>query len=262
MKPCKRIVVKVGTSTLTYDDGRLRLRRMEELCRNLADIKNGGREVILVSSGAVGAGVSKLRLPGRPSELREKQAAAAVGQCRLMHLYDKFFGEYDHPVGQILLTADDVGRETSRHNLLGTFETLLGYGAVPIVNENDSVSADEIAQGPKLFAENDMLSAVVALLVGADLLILLSDVDGLYDGDPHKDPEAKHIPVVERVEDVMHLAGDAGTQRGTGGTVTKLAAARMVTSAGIEMVIASGERPERLRGICDGEMIGTRFIAI
>jgi glutamate 5-kinase len=176
-----------------------------------------------------------------------------------MHLYDKLFGEYDHTVGQILLTADDVGRESSRHNLLNTFNALLGYGAIPIVNENDSVSADEIAEGPKLFAENDMLSAVVALLVKADLLILLSDVDGLYDGDPHKDPHAKHIPVVERVEDYLHLAGESGTERGTGGTVTKLAAARMVTAAGIGMVIASGEHPERLRGICDGEAIGTRF---
>jgi glutamate 5-kinase len=261
MRTCKRIVVKVGTSTLTHDDGRLRLHRMEMLCRALSDIKNGGREVILVSSGAVGAGVSKLGLPGRPNELRGKQAAAAVGQCRLMHLYDKFFGEYDHPVGQILLTADDVGRETSRHNLLNTFETLLDYGAIPIVNENDSVSAAEIAAGPKLFAENDMLSAVVALLVKADLLIMLSDVDGLYDGDPHKNPDARHIPLVKQVEDVLHLAGDAGTERGTGGTVTKLAAARMATAAGIEMVIASGEHPERLRGICEGDPIGTRFLA-
>lgn len=258
-----RIVVKVGTSTLTHDTGRLNLRRLDELACALSDLKNAGSEVILVSSGAIAVGAAKLGMDRRPTELRLKQAAASVGQCALIHLYDKLFSEYGHTVGQILLTGEDVEHPGRRENLLHTFLALLRLGAVPVVNENDSVSYDEIETGQgKVLGDNDTLSAIVARLVGADLLVLLTDTDGLYDSDPHGNADARIIPVVREIDEtILKGAGGAGTARGTGGMQTKLHAARICLDAGIEMVIASGKNPDALTDICSGKPIGTRFRA-
>ncbi len=257
----RRLVVKVGTSTLTLESGALNLRRLDLLARALSDIKNMGCEVILVSSGAIGVGVSELRLPERPTELRLKQAAAAVGQCELMHIYAKFFGEYGHRVGQILLTSEDVAHPARRENLQNTFEALLELGAIPVVNENDSVSFDEIESGTlRAFGDNDTLSAAVAVLTGADLLVLLSDIDGLFDHDPHEDTGAVLIPLVrELTQEILELAGRAGSSRGTGGMRSKLSAANLVMENGIDMIIASGEDPGILYDVYDGKKTGTLF---
>lgn len=259
----RRIVVKVGTSTLTHSTGKLNLHRLEELARTLTDIKNAGAEVILVSSGAISVGTSKLGMTKRPKELPLKQAAASVGQCELMHIYDKLFGEYGQTVGQILLTGEDVEHPVRRENLLNTFLTLLNLGVVPVVNENDSVSFNEIETGHnKVFGDNDTLSAIVARLTGADLLVLLTDIDGLYDSDPHTNPDAHIIPVVREITDALRAAaGGAGTARGTGGMQTKLAAAELAMQAGIDTVIAAGDAPAALYDICRGEGPGTRFLA-
>ena len=255
-----RIVVKVGTSTLTRGQSGINFRALDRLTRVLADLKNSGHEIILVSSGAIGAGVVKLRLKERPSDLRHKQAVAAVGQCELMHLYDKFFGEYGTSVGQILLTRDDVDRPAVRQNLIATFNTLLQFGTIPVVNENDSVCFEEIESEHKVFGDNDTLSAVVAALVDADMLVLLSDIDGLYDSDPHKNPDANLIAVVDRIDDeILALAGGVGSSMGTGGMVTKLEAARIAGSAGIDMVITNGAFPESLYTLATGGQIGTLF---
>lgn len=265
MKECctQRIVVKVGTSTLTRDNGALNLHNMDHLARTLSDLRGMGHEVILVSSGAIGVGTGKLGLSERPRELRMKQAAAAVGQCELMHLYDKFFGEYGNTVAQILLTGEDVEDTVRSEHLANTFSALLELGCIPVVNENDSVSSAEIETGKcKVLGDNDTLSAIVARLCGADLLVLLSDIDGLFSADPHKDPDAV---LIERVEEITpeleSMAGGAGTWRGTGGMATKLTAARRAMEAGIDMVITNGSNIEALYDIMEGKSVGTRFCA-
>jgi len=254
----KRIIVKVGTSTLTYANGKINLRRFELLCKVLSDLHNSGKEVVLVTSGAIGVGVGKLNLPERPTETRMRQALAAVGQCELMFMYDKMFTEYNNTVAQVLLTGDDVNRPISRHNVENTFEALLSMGIIPVVNENDTVGTDELV-GQRI-GDNDNLSSIVAELVKADLLVILSDIDGLYDSDPRKNADAKRIPHVERVtEELFALAGDAGSSRGTGGMVTKLQAARRAGEAGIACCIMSGENPADLYRLLEGEEIGTLF---
>ncbi|MDR1927553.1 MAG: glutamate 5-kinase [Oscillospiraceae bacterium] len=255
LRDAKRIVVKVGTSTLTHATGKTNLRRMGRLAAVLSDLHNAGREVVLVSSGAIGVGTGKLKLPVRPRETQGKQAAAAVGQCELMFLYSKLFGEYGNVVAQLLLTHADVENETRRVNLLNTFTQLLAFGAIPIVNENDSVSTEELG-----FGENDALSAVVAKLIHADALLFLTDTDGLYTGNPVEDESASLLPVVDRVtEEILALAGSAGSARGTGGMITKLIAAKDVTEAGIDAVILNGIHPENLYQLFDGRRLGTWF---
>lgn len=257
----ERIVVKVGTSTLIRDNGAVNLRQMDHLARTLSDLWGMGRQVILVSSGAIGVGTGKLGLSQRPTQLREKQAVAAVGQCELMHLYDKFFAEYGRTVAQILLTGEDVDAPVRAGHLHNTFEALLSLGCIPIVNENDSVSSAEIETGKcKVLGDNDTLSAIVARLCGADLLVLLSDIDGLYTADPHKDPNAVLIQQVEEITPRLRaIAGGAGTWRGTGGMATKLAAAQTAMEAGIDMVITNGANMEALYDIVAGAPVGTRF---
>jgi glutamate 5-kinase len=271
IKKAKRVVIKVGTSTLTHENGKLNLRRIDILCRTLSDLKNSGHEIILVTSGAIGAGISKLGLPGRPGAMPEKQAAAAVGQCELMHNYDKMFLEYGHTVGQVLLTHDDVNMPVRRENMINTFEALLRLSAVPVVNENDTVAVEEIDAGGELgeegqeyyFGENDTLSAIVAKLVGADVLILLSDIDGLYDDDPRENSGARLIPVVYELTDrIKAAAGGAGTKFGTGGMATKIMAAEIAGNAGIHTIIANGNDPSVLYDIFDGKQIGTVFLPV
>ena len=259
----QRIVVKVGTSTLTHESGALDLRSMEHLVRTLADLHGAGNDVILVTSGAIAVGTAKLGLAERPKELRMKQAAAAVGQCRMMHIYDKLFSEYNRSVAQILLTGDDVEDPDRAEHLRSTFSALLEMGVIPVVNENDSVSSAEIETGRhKVLGDNDTLSAIVAALCQADLLVLLSDIEGLYTADPRQDPSAKLVPVVEAVTpEIEALAGGKGSELATGGMATKLRAAKMVTARGCDMVITNGKRMEDLYGIVEGQDIGTRFIA-
>ena len=255
-----RIVVKVGTSTLAHATGRLNIQRMERLCRVLSDLKIAGHEIILVSSGAIGMGVGKLNLPGRPADMPSKQAAAAVGQCELMYTYDKQFTEYSHTVAQLLLTGEDIKSEQRSRNVRNTLSRLLELGALPIINENDAVATDEIGV-ENTIGENDSLSAIVAAAIGADLLVLLSDIDGLYDKDPRRHPDARLIPTVERVDDELFtLAEDSSTGLGTGGMITKLRAAAIATEAGCEMVIANGSKPEVLYDIAAGRPAGTRFL--
>ena len=256
----KRIVVKVGTSTLTHAGGGMNFRNLDRFARVLTDVKNAGNDVVLVTSAAIATGVGKLKLAERPKELRFKQAAAAVGQCELMHLYDKFFGEYGATVAQILLSRDDVDRPSGKLNLHNTFEALLELGVIPVVNENDTVCFEEIETEHKVFGDNDTLSAVVAALVDADLLVLFSDIDGLYTADPHHDPDAALISDVPEITDeIWARAGGAGSKFGTGGMATKLLAAEIATSAGVDMVITNGARPENLYFLADGGSIGTRF---
>lgn len=259
----QRLVIKVGTSTLLRQGGGVNLREMDALARVLSDLKNMGHQVILVSSGAIGVGAGKLGLKERPSELRFKQATAAVGQCELMHLYDKFFGEYGQTVAQILLSGEDVDDPVRSSHLSGTFETLLEMGCIPVVNENDSVSASEIETGQKkVLGDNDTLSAIVAGLCEADLLVLLTDIDGLYDADPRKDPNARLIHRVEHITpEIEALGGGGGTQWGTGGMATKLTAARLAMSHGIGMVIANSDKLDALYDIVEGKDVGTRFEA-
>ena len=250
-----RIVVKIGTSTLAHPTGHLNIRRVEELCKIISDIKNSGHEVIMVSSGAIGMGVGKLGLRSRPQDIPTKQAAAAVGQCELMYTYDKLFSEYNHTVAQLLITGDDVQNEDRHNNFSNTLNRLLELGVLPIINENDTVSTKEIVIG-----DNDTLAAIVAESVKADKLILLSDIDGLYTADPHTHPDAKLIPVIHQIdESVIALAGGSNGSQGTGGMVTKLQAARICMSCGCDMVIANGNTPTNLYGILDGEKIGTTF---
>ncbi len=252
-----RVVVKVGTSTLAHKTGLLNIRRVEDLCRVLSDLKNAGHEIVLVSSGAIGMGVGKLGLQRRPDDMPTKQAAAAVGQCELMYTYDKLFSEYHHNVAQILVTAGDVEQPDRRENFHNTLSRLLELRALPIINENDTVATEEIAIG-----DNDTLSATVAASIGAELLVVLSDIEGLYDADPHTVTDAQIISVVEEITDEIEaLAGGKGSALGTGGMVTKIHAARIATSAGLDMVIANGSKPELLYDIFDGASIGTRFLA-
>ena len=250
-----RIVVKVGTSTLAHMTGRLNIRKIEELCKVLSDLKNAGHQIILVSSGAIGMGIGKLSLNERPSDIPTKQAAAAVGQCELMYTYDKIFTEYNHNVAQILITGPDIEDEKRKLNFCNTLERLLELGALPIINENDTVATDEIEIG-----DNDTLSAIVTANINADLLVLLSDIDGLYCKDPHKFKDAELINVVEEInEDILKLAGDKGSKLGTGGMITKLKAAMIATEAGCEMIITNGANPTNLYDIVEGKAIGTRF---
>ena len=252
-----RVVVKVGTSTLAHSTGRLNIRRVESLCRVLSDLKNSGNEVILVSSGAIGMGVGKLALKNRPTDIPTKQAAAAVGQCELMYTYDKLFSEYHHTVAQILLTGSDFRHDDRYHNFQNTMSRLLDLDVLPVINENDTIATDEIKVG-----DNDTLSAMVAVSVGADRLVLLSDIDGLYTADPRKDPDAKLIPEVKSITpEIEALAGGEGSSLGTGGMKTKLHAADLCMQAGCEMVIMNGERPDLLYDLFDGKPIGTRFSA-
>ncbi|MBE6958592.1 MAG: glutamate 5-kinase [Ruminococcaceae bacterium] len=250
-----RIVVKIGTSTLTHPSGHLHIRRVETLCKIMSDIKNAGHEVILVSSGAIGMGVGKLGMRQKPADIPSKQAAAAVGQCELMYTYDKLFGEYHHTVAQLLITKDDTVNEKRRGNFINTLNRLLELGTLPIINENDTIATDEIVIG-----DNDTLGAIVAQSVRADLLILLSDIDGLYTADPHKDANAVLLQQVDKIdESILSLAGVSSTTLGTGGMVTKLHAAEICLDCGCEMVIANGNRPENLYDILDGKAVGTRF---
>ena len=252
-----RTVIKVGTSTLAYESGRLNIRRVEELCKVLSDLKNAGHDIILVSSGAIGMGVGKLGLQSRPTDIPTKQAAAAVGQCELMYTYDRLFSQYNHTVAQILLTASDVKIEDRHENFRNTLNRLISLGAIPVINENDTVATEEIVIG-----DNDTLAAIVAESADADLLVLLSDIDGLYTADPHKDKNATLIPEVTELDGyVMSLGGDKGSSLGTGGMRTKLAAARIATDAGCDMVIANGSNPDILYEIVDNKPVGTRFIA-
>ncbi len=257
----RRIVVKVGTSTLTHAKGSVDLRSVERLARVLADLRGAGHEIILVTSGAIAVGTEKLGLRERPKELRFKQAAAAVGQCRMMYLYDKFFSEYNCTVAQILLTGEDVADPARAAHLRSTFGALLEMGVIPVVNENDSVSAAEIETGShRVLGDNDTLSAIVAGLCEADLLVLLSDIEGLYDADPRSEPNARLIQrVYELTEDITATAGGAGTWRGTGGMATKLSAARIAMEAGVSMIITNGRRPEGLYDILEGKPVGTLF---
>lgn len=255
-----RIVVKVGTSTLTNEIGQSDLRSFDRLARVLSDVQNMGYEIVLVSSGAIAVGVNKLRMKTRPSSLRLKQASAAVGQCGIMFLYDKFFSEYDKTIAQILLSADDIEHEEKKANLTNTFDSLLEMGVIPVVNENDSVSYTEIRSEERLFSDNDMLSAVVAVLCRARKLVILSDIDGFYDRDPRLHPSAKRIERIERIDaSVFTLAGGAGSRRGTGGMRTKLQAASLALENGIDTVIANGKNPEALYDILSNKPVGTLF---
>ena len=252
-----RIVIKVGTSTLAHAGGRMNIRRVEKLCKVLSDLKNAGNEIVLVSSGAIGMGVGKLGLASRPADMPTKQAAAAVGQCELMYTYDKLFAEYNHTVAQILLTGSDIDDESRRSHFHNTMSRLLELGVLPVINENDTVSTDEIGIG-----DNDTLSAIVAAETGADLLVLLSDIDGLFTADPRSDANARLIPEVHELSpDILALAGGSGSALGTGGMATKLRAAQIAIDAGIDMIIANGTDPEILYGITDGVPFGTRFFA-
>lgn len=250
-----KIVIKVGTSTLAHSTGRINIRRIEQLVKVLSDIKNSGQEIILVSSGAIGMGVGKLSLKERPQDMPTKQAASAVGQCELMYTYDKLFTEYNHIVAQILLTATDVEDEKRRLRVENTLERLLSLHVLPVINENDTVATEEISVG-----DNDTLSAIVANCAGADMLVILSDIDGLYTADPHKDKSASLISVVEEITpEIESLAGGSGSSLGTGGMATKLKAAKLVTKNGIDMVIANGSDPDILYDILDGQFKGTLF---
>ena len=251
-----RIVIKIGSSTLTHPGGRLDIRHTERLVKVLSDLKNAGHQVVLVSSGAISMGVGKLGLD-RPADMPTKQAAAAVGQCELMYTYDRLFETYNHTVGQMLVTQADFTRATRLMNLQNTLYRLLQLGVLPIINENDTIATEEIAVG-----DNDTLSALVAKYVDADLLVLLSDIDGLYTADPRGDPAATLIPLVKEITPALEaLAGGAGSAQGTGGMATKLEAAKLATAAGVEMVIANGADAAILYDIVEGKPAGTRFAA-
>ena len=250
-----RIVIKIGTSTLAHPTGHLNIRRVEQLCKIMSDIKNAGHELILVSSGAIGMGVGKLGLRERPKDIPSKQAAAAVGQCELMYTYDKLFSEYHHTVAQLLITGDDTTNDTRRFNFTNTLNRLLELGALPIINENDTVATDEIVIG-----DNDTLAAIVAKSVHAEMLILLSDIDGLYTADPHTHPEAKLLHHVTGIDDhIREIAGISSSTQGTGGMVTKLHAADICLGCGCKMVIANGNNPGNLYDILEGKTVGTTF---
>ncbi|SDB31465.1 glutamate 5-kinase [Butyrivibrio sp. INlla16] len=258
----ERIVVKVGTSTITNENGGINIHQIDLLCRALSGIENLGYDLVLVSSGAIAVGAGKMRLKQKPKDLRLKQAAAAVGQSELMHLYDKLFGEYGRLCGQILLDNDDIEDPVRRENLKNTFDALLENHIIPIVNENDSVSHAEIESDQKLFSDNDMLSALVAAFCGACKLIILSDIDGFYDKNPSKYPDAKLISRVESIDDTMYdLADGSGSNRGTGGMVTKLQAAEFATARGVDVLITNGSNTDNLYDIINKKHVGTLFVA-
>ena len=251
-----RIAVKVGTSTLAHRTGHLNIRHVESLCKVLSDLKNAGNEIILVTSGAIGMGVGKLSLKERPQDMPTKQAAAAVGQCELMYTYDKLFSEYNHTVAQLLITAPDIEDNVRGGNFKNTVLRLLELDALPIINENDTVATEEIAVG-----DNDTLSALVAKSCNADLLVLLSDIDGLYTSNPRTDKNASLInEVTEITPEIIAVAGGKGSDLGTGGMATKIHAAQICLDAGIDMIITNGAEPEVLYDITDGKKVGTRFV--
>lgn len=257
LKKVKRLVIKVGTSTLTYSTGKTNIRQMKKLVTVISDIVNSGIEVALVTSGAIGVGVGKLGLEERPTDTAGKQAAATVGQCELMFMYDKMFGEYGHTIGQFLITKRDVDNDECRHNLINAFEKTFQYGSIPIINENDAVAVEEIVYG-----DNDSLSAIVAKLISADALMILTDIDGLYNGDPHKDEYARIIPVVEEItESLFEVAGGKGSKLGTGGMITKLQAAQIAVEAGIDTIVFNGAEPENIYKALEGHQVGTFFVA-
>lgn len=253
----KRIVIKVGTSTLTHSTGLLNIKSLENLVKQISDIHNRGIEVVLVTSGAIGAGAGKLGLKEKPKTIPEKQAAAAVGQGVLMHAYEKLFSEYGKTVGQILLTKEDINKRSRYLNARNTFFALFKHGSIPIVNENDAIVVDEIK-----FGDNDTLSAMVAVLTKADLLIILSDIDGLYDSNPCTNPDAKLISHVKSItKEIEDSAGDAGSKLGTGGMITKIMAAKIAVSGGTHMIIADGSEKDILYSILEGKECGTLFEA-
>lgn len=257
IKNANRIVFKVGTSTLTHDTGKLNLRRMSALVSVLSDLRNSGKQVVLVTSGAIGVGVSKLGLGSKPSDTPGRQAAACVGQCELMFVYDKLFSEYGNTVGQLLITKSDVENDERRINLINAFDKLFSFGTIPIINENDSVAVEEIVYG-----ENDTLSAIVAKLIRADALIILSDIDGLFTANPAQVEDAQLIPVVRKITpEIEAMAGGSGTERGTGGMATKIAAAKIAVDAGIDTVIMNGADPLDIYKLTDGHNVGTVFSA-
>lgn len=252
----KKIVIKVGTSTLAHQTGMLNIRRIEMLVKTLADLQNAGKQIILVSSGAIGVGSGKLGFKERPSDTPTKQACASIGQCELMYVYDKLFSEFNHCVSQVLLTRDIIENENRTQHVVNTFERLLSLNVIPIVNENDTVSVEEIE-----FGDNDTLSAIVAKLAGADALVILTDIDGLYDADPRTNPAAKLIPVVETIDArIESLAEGKGSTLGTGGMITKIHAAQIATEAGIPVYIANGADPNVLYDLADGKQVGTVFL--
>lgn len=258
LKDKQRIVIKIGTSSLTHSEtGKLNLRKLEVLVRELSDLRNQGKEVVLVSSGAIGVGASVLGLDGKPSDLDKKQACAAVGQARLMMIYQKLFSEYGQKTAQVLMTKNTMVDNLSRKNARNTFRALLDFGAIPVVNENDTISTYEIQ-----FGDNDTLSAVVSALIGADLLILLSDIDGLFTDDPHNNPDAKFIDIVENMDEHFRNMGKSstGSKVGTGGMATKLTAAEIATAAGTDMVIANGADLHVIHKITEGRNHGTLFV--
>ena len=255
----KRVVIKLGTSTLAHKTGKLNIRRMTNLVRVISDLHNSGREIIMVSSGAVGLGAGKLGLPEKPKDTKMKQAVAAIGQCELMHVYDDMFAKYSVTVGQILLTKAIINNPSHCENFKNTVENLVQMSVIPIVNENDTIAIDELELE---IGENDSLSALVAELSGADLLLILSDIDGLYDDDPRSNPDAKPIYVVDKVTpEIEAMAGGAGSSLGTGGMSTKINAAKIATDAGIDMVIMNGKDPEKLYDLFEDKEIGTLFKA-
>lgn len=257
LKQAKTIVFKVGTSTLTHESGKTNLKCMDELVTVLSDLMNEGRQVVLVTSGAIGVGVGKLGLPARPKDTAGKQAAATVGQCELMFMYDKFFSQYGHKVGQLLITKEDVDDPKRRGNLVQAFEKLFEFGAIPVINENDAVAVDEIVYG-----DNDSLSAVVATLIHADALVILTETNGLYTANPMKDPTARRIPqVTEITDEIRGCVSRDGTALGTGGMVTKLHAAEIATAAGVDTYVICGKDPRDIYRLMDGEDLGTHFAA-
>ena len=257
----KRIVVKVGTSTITYENGKMNHGNIDRLCRGIADIWNSGREIILVTSGAIGVGIGSLNLPEKPTEIPQKQAIAAVGQCELMNAYTRSFAEYSYVCGQILLTKDGIADKLQRHNITNTIEAMLERHLIPVINENDTVSTNEIWHNGT-FGDNDTLSADVATLMNADLLIILSDIDGLYTGNPKEDPDARRISYVDKITDeMMGFSKGAGSKLGTGGMTTKITAMKMVTEHGINGVIAEGSCPQVIEQILDQDDVGTFFAA-
>ncbi len=254
-----RIVIKIGTSTIAHKTGMLNIRYVEHLVKVISDLKNAGNEIAIVSSGAIGMGVGKLMLGKRPEDMPTKQAAAAVGQCELMYTYDRLFGEYNHTVAQVLLTADDLQIEKRRLNFKNTIFRLFELNALPIINENDAVSTAEIGV-TNTIGENDTLAAIVAEFIGAELLILLSDIEGFYDCDPKSNPNAKLISLIEEITpEIETAAGGKGSEFGTGGMATKIKAAKIVTESGGDMIIMNGNSPDRLYDAVSGKTVGTKF---
>lgn len=257
LKDVKRLVIKVGTSTLTHATGKTNIRQMKKLVTVISDIVNSGIEVALVTSGAIGVGVGKLGLKDRPTNTAGKQAAATVGQCELMFMYDKMFGEFGHTVGQFLITKRDVENDECRVNLVNAFEKTFKFGAIPVINENDAVAVEEI-----VFGDNDSLSAIVAKLIQADALLILTDIDGLYDRNPNEDEYARIIPVVDEItESLFEIAGGKGSKFGTGGMITKLQAAQIATEAGIDTIVMNGQEPDNIYKVLEGHQVGTFFVS-